>query len=61
MLVFPFLFLILLCQLGQWKAFFRCSLDKFLVEVDKAKECLKLLNCLWQVPISNCLSLLGIC
>ena len=58
MLVFPFPLLILLCQ---WKAFFRCSLDKFLVEVDEAKECLKLLNRLWRGLISNSLSLLGIC
>ena len=60
MLVFPFSLLILFCQLCQWKAFFRCSSDKFLVEVDEAKECLKLLNCLWQVLISNRLSLLRI-
>ena len=50
MLVFPFPLLILLCQLCQWKAFFRCSLDKRLVEVGEAKECLKLVNRLWQVP-----------
>ena len=61
MLVFPFPLLILLCQLCQWKAFFRCSLDKFSVEVDEAKECLELLNRLWRVPISNRLSLFGIC
>ena len=60
MLVFPFLLLILLCQLHQWKAFFRCSSDKFSLEVDEAKECLKLLNRLWWVPIFNRLSLLGI-
>ena len=60
MLVFPFLLLIFLCQLCQWKAFFCCSSDKFLVEVDEAEECLKLLNRLWQVPMSNRLSLLGI-
>ena len=61
MLVFPFPPLILLCQLRQWKAFFRCSSDKFLVEVDEAKECLKLLNRLWGVLISNRLNFLGIC
>ena len=49
------------CQLCQWKAFFRCSSNKFLVEVDEAKECLELLNWLGQVSISNCLNLLGIC
>ena len=60
MLVFPFPLLILLCQLRQWKVFFRCSSDKFLVEVDETKECLELLNRLWQVLIPNRLSLLGI-
>ena len=61
MFVFPFPLLILLCQFCQWKAFFCCSLNEFLVEVNEAKECLELLNRLWQVPISNCLSFLGIC